>query len=180
LPILTSAVVALLAAVLLPGGPATAPLRAVNSSLTLSPSPSPTVSPSPSLSLSPSPISGGCFGCVNPLDAICWEGPPRCTVVVVRFAPRTQTVTVYYRTVAMTAKPQLDYVEVRSAMMTIQPGQSSAEIVVQLLPNPDLDQDRKFGVELFAVSGAGLVRPMATVTIKPAQKLGVGGSGRLG
>lgn len=153
LPILTTAAAALLAVALLPSGQATPPMRAVNSSPTAS----------------PSPISGGCLGCVSPLDAICWEGPPRCVVVVVRLLPRTNAVTAYYRTVAMTAKPQVDYVDVRSAKVMIQPDQSSVEIVIQLLANPNLTQERTFGVELFAVSGAGLVRPMATVTIKPAQ-----------
>lgn len=153
LPILTTAVaVALLVVTLLPGGRVTAPMGAVNSSPTAG----------------PPPTSGGCFGCLNPTDAICWEGPPFCSVVVVRISPLTQVVTAHYRTVAMTAKPQIDYVDVRSGTVVFQPGQSSAEIAIQLLPHSALTQERTFGVELFSVSGAGLVRPMATVTIKPA------------
>jgi hypothetical protein len=153
LPILTTAAAAALLAVsLLPGGPVSSPVRAVNATPSATP-----------------PISGGCLGCVDPLDAICWEGPPRCYPVVVRLPPHTQMVTAYYRTVAMTAKPQIDYVHVSSGKVVIHPGQSSVEIMIQLLPNPTLTQDRTFGVELFAVSGAGLVRPMATITIKPAR-----------
>lgn len=90
-------------------------------------------------------------------------------VPVLRVPPRTNLVTAHFRTVAMSAKPGIDYVGVTSGTLVIQPNQTSAEIVIQLLPNPTLNEDRTFGVELFAVSGAGLVRPMATVTIRPSR-----------
>ncbi|MDI1463322.1 Calx-beta domain-containing protein [Catellatospora sp. KI3] len=159
LPLLTAAAAALLLAVtLLPGGPAaTAPIRPVDMTLLISPSPL------------PSPTASGCAGCVQPLDTLCWEGPPRCMVVVLRTPPRSNTVTAHFRTVAMTARPGIDYVGVDSGTLVLQPNQSSAEIAIQLLPHPPASQDRTFGVELFAVSGAGLARPMAIVTVKPAQ-----------
>ncbi|GHJ43494.1 hypothetical protein Cs7R123_08360 [Catellatospora sp. TT07R-123] len=153
LPLLTAAAAALLMAVtMLPGSPATAPVRPVNQVLGLSPSP-----------------TSGCPGCVQPLDTLCWEGPPRCMVPVLRTPPRSTPVTIHYRTVAMTARPGIDYVGVSSGTLVIQPNQSSAEIAIQLIPNPGLAEDRTFGVELFAVSGAGVARPMATVTLRPAQ-----------
>lgn len=153
LPLLSAAATAMLTAMtLLPGSPADTPIRPVNMTLSFSPSPTP----------------GGCPGCVQPLDTLCWEGPPRCIVLVLRIPPRANPVTAHYRTVAMTAHPGIDYVGVSSGTLVIQPNQSSAEIPIQLIPNPTLHEDRTFGVELFGVSGAGLVRPMATVTIRPA------------
>ncbi|GAA2374657.1 hypothetical protein Cme02nite_03850 [Catellatospora methionotrophica] len=155
LPLLSAAAAAILTVTtLLPAAPPGTPTRPVNHIPLLSPSPNP----------------GPCNGCVQPLDTLCWEGPPRCTVVVVRVPPRSNPVTVHYRTVAMTAHPGIDYVGVSSGTLYLQPNQASAEITIQLIPNPGLTEDRKFGVELFGVTGAGMVRPMATVTIRPSPR----------
>ena len=70
----------------------------------------------------------------------------------------------------MTARPGIDYVEVRSGTVELQPDQSSAEIALELIANPRLTEERTFGVYLFAVSGAELGRPMATVTIRPGRR----------
>ncbi len=51
----------LMAITLLPGSPVGTPIRPVNMTL----------------STSPSPTSSKCDGCVQPLDTLCWEGPPR-------------------------------------------------------------------------------------------------------
>ncbi|MEV6520366.1 hypothetical protein AB0M43_00315 [Longispora sp. NPDC051575] len=152
-PILTVAIVALFALALTPGGPSPSPTRAVAAHQPLG----------------GQQIYGGCPGCVTTLDVICWEGPPKCVVPVVRTLPLTQTVTAHYRTVAMTARPQVDYVDVRSGTVVIPAGRSSAEIAIQLL-HPGFTHDRKFGVELFAVSGAGVEKPMGIVTLRPAQR----------
>jgi hypothetical protein len=138
-------------------------MQAVGSTPTASPTASPTPTVGPTMTSSP------CRGCINPLDAICWEGPARCIIIVVSAPAISTVVTARYRTVAMTARPRIDYVEITSGTLVLQAGQSSAEIAVELIPDPDLTQERTFGVELYDTSGAGLARPMATVTIRPAR-----------
>jgi hypothetical protein len=119
------------------------------------------------LTTSPSPSPSPCPGCVSPQDAICWEGI-RCQVPVLVSGPVQHTISVHYRTTPMTAKPNIDYIPIQDAVLTIPPQQSIAYVYVQLLPDPGLTQDRQFAVVFDNIVGGQLTRSQAIVTITPA------------
>jgi hypothetical protein len=129
-------------------------------------SPSPTRTPSPTPTRA-NPGKPPCHGCLSPLDTICWEYVSQCAVPVNVVAPLPETITAQYRTFPITAKSQLDYVEVTSGTVVIQPGKTSGDAVVTLLPDPDLGGGKTFGVELFGVPDGVLGGSKAIVTITP-------------
>lgn len=156
---LATAVLALFAALAAPAPAGVGPV--VPAVASPSPSQSPSASPSPSRppSASSSPV---CVGCVTAQDAICWER--QCPVPLIVTTPVTHPITIYYRTVAMTAKPMLDFVPVQGGTLTIPAGQTGASIVLTLLPRPGAPE-RRFAVAFDGIVGGQLTRPQAIVTI---------------
>lgn len=117
-----------------------------------------------------------------PQDQMCWESMPwesvppsvstaqpattACPVTIRVMPVPTTPVTVWFRTQAGTARPQVDYVHVAEAPVTIPPGASEGTAVVQILSDREQEPDETFSVVLIGASGAVIADPVAVVTIK--------------
>lgn len=129
---------------------------------TPAPGTSPTGSPTPS----PTP---DCADCIDPQDAICWEGIGVCPIPLTATAPVPRDTTVLFRTVPGSARPWVDFVPVDGGKVTIPAGKQRATAVVMLVPDPKLTEPRTFQVKFFHPSYGRLTRAYVMVTIEPGK-----------
>jgi hypothetical protein len=108
-----------------------------------------------------------------PQAYICWEtkgakdptdrtGPSlagrrqSCTLPVTLSEPTHDTVAVTYRTEAITAKPDVDYVDVVKAELVIKAGETVGRLVLEIIPDCEREGEEEFGLELVDAVNADL------------------------
>lgn len=109
------------------------------------------------------------------------ENAGQVSVTVVRQNGSDGTVTVDYRTVAITATAGTDYVE-RTGSLTFNPGETSKTVAITLLDDGVVEGDETFGFSIDNVTGGGsLTAPRtATITIEDNDAIRAAGTGLLG
>jgi hypothetical protein len=115
---------------------------------------------------------------------ICWESMPavrpamatsssqKCDVRIGLSTPTQREVTFTYRTEPGSAKPQVDYVEVREGKGIISPGATGAYVTLQIVPDRVPEPDEFFTVLLLQVSGADIGRRAGTVIVRDSVQSG--------
>jgi hypothetical protein len=116
---------------------------------------------------------------------ICWElrgpRPPdpdraaanqskSCGVPVRLSSPSRDKVVVTFRTVAETAKPGADYVELERAELVIEPGETTGYAEVEILADCEREDAEVFLVELLDAYGGSITEKLGVVTIVDEQK----------
>jgi hypothetical protein len=109
-----------------------------------------------------------CGICPVPGDTICWETVPvDCPIPVVLTHVAPKDILVHWHTVAGTARPGIDYVDVKDAVAIVPAGKTTGYAQVEIIPNSTLGGTRWFVVEFSSPPDAQLVRTQVTVTITP-------------
>lgn len=99
---------------------------------------------------------------------ICWV-PDACWARIKFSVPLRAPVTMHYRTHDMTAIAGQDYVGIRDATVTAQPGTTSVLVPIKLLHDQSPEPDETFGLEVFAPTGGRAVGGSVPVVIRSGQ-----------
>jgi Calx-beta domain len=102
--------------------------------------------------------------CMNIDDVHCFEDD-WCQVGVYLSVPVREPVTVRFRTVDGTATAPEDYEPILDGVLTIEPGATTAAVVLSVVPDRLPEPDEDFTVVLFEASAGVITDEQATVVI---------------
>lgn len=102
--------------------------------------------------------------CMNIDDVHCFEDD-RCEVSVYLSVPVREPVTLRFRTVDGTATAPEDYEPIIDGVLTIEPGATTAAVVLRIMPDRLPEPDEDFTVVLFEASAGVITDEQATVVI---------------
>ncbi|NUT95847.1 MAG: hypothetical protein HOY78_27865 [Saccharothrix sp.] len=98
---------------------------------------------------------------------ICWV-PDTCKIPLQLSTPARAGFVVRYRTLDVTAVAGLDYVPAKDLKLTVPKGATAVDVLVQSLPDVEVEGEETFALEVFATSAGTVANPVEKVTLVPA------------